>query len=322
MQGIELINKFGKKKRIKADKEIILTAGAIGSPQILLASGIGPESDLKRLGIPLHHALPVGRNLHNHVSIGIKMSINNAKYEDINIQAINEYLKNQSGPLSSTGLTQVTAFLESSRAIRGIPDIQVFFDGFTSNCAELIDNNKCLKNKFSSTCSLRREIVARPTTVIVKTRGYLTLRSNNPLDPPLIYPNYFTHSDDMKILVDGIKKIIQLTKTRAMKKWDLKLNETPIPACSRYYFGTDAYWECFIRMQTGPENHQSGTCKMGPINNPDSVVDSQLRLHGISNVRVADASIFPDVPNSNPCAAIIMVAEKVSDHIINTWRGL
>lgn len=322
MQGIELIDKFGIKKRIKADKEIILTAGAIGSPQILLASGIGPENDLKRLGIPLHHPLPVGQNLHNHVSIGIKMSINNVKYDDINIEAINEYLKNQSGPLSSTGLTQVTAFLESSRATQGIPDIQVFFDGFSSNCGELIDSNKCRKGKFSSPCSMRREIVARPTTVIVKTRGYLTLRSNNPLDPPLIYPNYLTHGDDMTILVDGIKKIIKLTETRAMKKWDLKLNETPIPACSRYYFGTDAYWECFIRRQTGPENHQSGTCKMGPIYNSDSVVDSQLRLHGISNVRVADASIFPDVPNSNPCAAIIMVAEKVSDHIINTWRGL
>lgn len=76
---------------------------------------------------------------------------------------------------------------------------------------------------------------------------------------------------------------------------------------------------CQIRTETGPENHQSGTCKLGPSTDPSAVIDSQLRIHGISNIRVADASIFPNVPNSNPIAGIMMVAEKAADMIKNTW---
>ncbi|XP_034936846.1 glucose dehydrogenase [FAD, quinone]-like [Chelonus insularis] len=319
--GVEIIDKNGVRKKIKADKEVILTAGAIGSPQILLSSGIGPRKDLEKLGIPLYQELPVGRNLHNHVSVGIKMSINDTYYQDITAQSIEEYMKNRTGPLASTGLTQVTAFLESSYAQSGVPDIQVFFDGFSSTCPKGGLNNKCPDGSLQS-CPTRREIVARPTTVIVKSLGYLTLRSKNPLDPPLIYPDYFTDNRDLKILVEGIKKVADLTKTKTMRKWDLRLDETPLPACSNYHFSTDAYWECVIRWQTGPENHQSGTCKMGPATDPQAVVNSELKVHGINNIRVADASIFPIVPNANPCAAIIMVAEKAADMIINTWEGI
>ncbi|XP_057339322.1 glucose dehydrogenase [FAD, quinone]-like [Microplitis mediator] len=319
--GIELIDKYGVKRRIKADKEVILTAGAVGSPQILLSSGIGPREDLRKVGITLYHELPVGRNLHNHVSVGLKMSINDTFYEDITLEAVKEYLSNRTGPLTSTGLTQVTAFLESSFAIPGVPDIQIFFDGYSSPCPKTGQQNECFDGNLQH-CPMRREISARPTAVVIKSRGVLTLRSANPLDRPVIYPNYFTDQEDLKVLIEGVKKVIELTKTHTMRKWDLRLDETILPACAKYPFGTDAYWECYIRMETGPENHQSGTCKMGPKTDPDAVVDSELRLHGISNIRVADASIFPDVPNANPCAAIIMVAEKAADMIINTWEGL
>ncbi|KAG8035400.1 hypothetical protein G9C98_006846 [Cotesia typhae] len=319
--GVELIDKFGVKRRIKADKEVVLTAGAVGSPQILLSSGIGPRNDMKKLGIPLYHDLPVGRNLHNHVSVGLKMSINDTYYEDITLDAINEYLANQTGPLTSTGLTQVTAFLESSFTTPGVPDIQVFFDGFSSSCPRTGQVHECFDGSLGD-CPRRREILARPTTVVVKSRGFLTLRSANPLDSPVIYPNYFTDEQDLKVLIEGVKKVIELTKTPTMRKWDLRVDDTVLPECAKYPFGSDAYWECYIRMETGPENHQSGTCKMGPRSDSDAVVDNQLRLHGIPNIRVADASIFPHVPNSNPSAGIIMTAEKAADMIINTWEGL
>jgi len=98
----------------------------------------------------------------------------------------------------------------------------------------------------------------------------------------------------------------------------LRLNIFCFPLIS-YHFGTDAFWMCQIRAETGPENHQSGTCKMGPSTDPNAVVDSELRVHGIPNIRVADASIFPIVPNANPIAAIMMVAEKAADMINNEW---
>jgi len=318
--GVELVDKNGHKRVIKCDKEVILTAGAIGSPHILLNSGVGPEKDLTRLGIKVYKDLPVGKNLHNHVSVGVPMSIRDTPYESMTMDAVSEYLEKRTGPLASTGITQLTAFLESSYAINGMPDIQVFFDGFSSTCPKTGLPNECPNGKIQSDCPDRREIVARPTVVSTESRGDLKLGSNNPLDPPLIYPNYFTNEKDLMILLEGVKKISKLIDTPAMKKWDLRLVEqTTSPLCSDYHFGTDAFWMCQIRAETGPENHQSGTCKLGPNTDPSAVVDSELRIHGLPNIRVADASIFPIVPNSNPIAAIMMVAEKAADMINNAW---
>ncbi|XP_023246416.1 glucose dehydrogenase [FAD, quinone]-like [Copidosoma floridanum] len=317
--GIELIDKLGTKRTYFANKEIILSAGAIGSPQLLMLSGIGPREELERLNLPVIIDLPVGRNLQNHVSVGVKMSIKDDYYETLSTDSVNEFLLRRTGPMSSTGLTQVTAFLESSYTKRGVPDVQVFFDGFSSTCARTGLDIEC-KDGSLGTCPARREIVARPTVVQTRSRGYLTLRSSDPLDHPLIYPNYFTNETDMRVLIEGVKKIVEMTDTQTLKRWDMKVDKTPHPWCSRYYFGTDAYWECLIRAQTGPENHQSGTCRMGSRTDPRSVVDPELRVLGVRNLRVADASIFPVLTNANPVAAIVAVAEKAADMIQAAWN--
>lgn len=230
--GVELVDKDGYKRVVKCDKEVILTAGAIGSPHILMNSGVGPEKDLTKFGIKVYKDLPVGKNLHNHVSVGVPMSIKDTPYEVVTMEAVNEYLEKKTGPLASTGITQVTAFLESSYAVNGIPDIQVFFDGFSSICPKTGLLNECINGKIQSECPDRREIVARPTVVYVESRGDLKLRSNNPLDPPLIYPNYFTNEKDLIILLEGVKKISKLVDTPAMKKWDLRLEQVRSPLCS------------------------------------------------------------------------------------------
>lgn len=229
--GVELIDKNGYKRVVKCDKEVILTAGAIGSPHILMNSGIGPEKDLAKLGIKVYKDLPVGKNLHNHVSVAVPMSIKDIPYETLTMDAVNEYLKSKSGPLASTGITQVTAFLESSYALNGMPDIQVFFDGFSSTCPQTGLFNECPNGKIGN-CPNRRKIVARPTAVYTESRGDIKLRSNNPLDLPLIYPNYFTNEKDMFILLEGIKKISELLDTPAMKKWDLRLEQIRSPLCN------------------------------------------------------------------------------------------
>ncbi|XP_011501811.1 PREDICTED: glucose dehydrogenase [FAD, quinone]-like [Ceratosolen solmsi marchali] len=317
--GIELIDKDGEVRKFMANNEIILTAGAIGSPQILLHSGIGPKGDLEKLNIPVIQDLPVGKNLQNHVSVAIKMSIMDNDYESLSLDSVNQYVFNRSGPVSSTGLTQLTAFLESDFAVPGVPDIQVFFDDFSTGCARAsLDSRECLDESLDS-CAERRLIVARPTVVRTNSRGYLKLRSDNPLDHPLIYPNYFTNVTDLKILVQGIKKVVELTKTIAMWKWDLKLEPHQHPWCSRFHFGTEAYWQCLARVKTGPENHQSGTCRMGG-DEFEAVVDHELRVHGVRNVRVADASVFPVLTNANPVSAIVVVAEKAASMISDFWR--
>lgn len=111
-------------------------------------------------------------------------------------------------------------------------EFQVFFDGYSSVCPKTGHHMECSDGGIGA-CPQRRKIVARPTVVIAKSRGYLQLGSTNPLDYPLIYPNYFTDEKDMKILIEGIRKVIQLTETKAMRKWDLRLEEKPHRWCSR-----------------------------------------------------------------------------------------
>lgn len=229
--GVELIDKNGNKKVLKCGKEVILTAGAVGSPHILMNSGVGPKADLAKLGIRVYKDLPVGKNLHNHVSVAVPMSIRDTPYETMTMEAVNEYLEKRTGPLASTGVTQVTAFLESSYATNGVSDIQVFFDGFSSTCPKTGLPNECLNGKVGI-CPNRRAIVARPTVVYAESRGEMKLRSAKPLDAPLIYPNYFTKEKDLSVLLEGIKKITKLVNTSAMKKWDLRLEQVRSPLCA------------------------------------------------------------------------------------------
>lgn len=230
--GIELIDKSGFKRIVKANKEVILTAGAIGSPHILLNSGIGPKQHLTTMGMHVVKDLPVGQNLHNHVSVAIYYSIKDVAYETMTMDSVNEYVESRSGPLTSTGLTQVTAFLESSYAASGVPDIQVFFDGFLPKCPRTGLEFECL-NGALALCSDRRQIVMRPTAVTVSSRGYMKLRCGDPIAPPLIYPNYFTDTKDLKVLVEAIKKTIDLVNTPTMKHWDLRLEPVIHPLCTK-----------------------------------------------------------------------------------------
>ncbi|XP_014608955.1 PREDICTED: glucose dehydrogenase [FAD, quinone]-like [Polistes canadensis] len=316
--GVELVDKYGRRKVVKCNKEVILTAGALASPQILLNSGIGPIEQLSKFGIKTYKDLPVGQYFINHVSVAVPMSIRDTSVETMTMKSVNEYLEFRTGELASTGLTQVTAFLESNFTVPGLPDLQVFFDGFSSYCPKTGLPNECTDGTVG-TCPGRRKIVARPTVVIPDSRGTLELRSSNPLDLPLLYPDYLTQEKDMKVLIEGIKQVLQLINTPTMKKWDLRLEELHTPLCAHLHTGSDAFWDCYIRAKTSAENHQAGTCKMGPATDTFAVVDPQLRVHGVSNIRVADPSIFPHLPNCNPIAAIMMVAEKASSMILNSW---
>jgi len=317
--GVEFIDKDGVKKTAYARKEVILSGGTIGSPQILLLSGVGPSEDLEALGIEVVQDLPVGRNLHNHVSVGVGFYINDTSYGTLTMKALTEYLEKHGGPMSGTGITQTTAFFLSKYAKDGVPDLQVFFDGFMATCSRTGLHEECTNGEFGD-CG-RRFINARPTNILPKSNGYLKLRSTNPKDHPLIFPNYFSATRDAEVLLDGIKLVIRLFETQTLQRWGARLDTTPAEGCEGPIFGSDEYWHCVISRHTGPENHQAGTCKMGPAGDATAVVDPQLRVHGIQNVRVIDASIFPYVPNSNTIAGVIMVAEKGADMIKKTWQS-
>lgn len=155
--------------------------------------------------------------------------------------------------------------------------------------------------------------------MLTRSKGYISLRTGNPLDDPVIQPNYFQDRRDVLAMVESIRIVLSLMDTRAMKKWDMRLEPTAYPECVSHAYGSDAYWACVVVTDTRPENHHTSSCKMGPADDPETVVDPELRVLGVPNLRVMDASVFPTGPNCNPIAPIIMVAEKGSDMVKRTW---
>lgn len=124
---------------------------------------------------------------------------------------------------------------------------------------------------------------------------------------------------DIKVLVEGIKFAIKLSETTPLKAYGMKLDTKHVEGCERYEFGCQEYWECAVRQNTGPENHQAGSCKMGPLRDPMAVVDHELRVHGVRGLRVIDASIMPKVTSGNTAGPVTMIAEKGAQLIKRAW---
>lgn len=125
--------------------------------------------------------------------------------------------------------------------------------------------------------------------------GRITLASNNPLSPPNIWANDLAEPIDRAIIYDGIRKILKLSKAKALEKYGLKKINQNVPECAQYKKGSIKHWDCQIQYNTRPENHQAGTCKMGSTADPMAVVSSDLKVYGVNGLRVADASIMPQV---------------------------
>lgn len=121
------------------------------------------------------------------------------------------------------------------------------------------------------------------------------MASNDPFEKPVIRGNYLTDPMDEAVLLHGIQIALSLSNTSALAKYNMTLSNAPLPACSQHAYPSDDYWRCAIREDTGPENHQAGSCKMGPATDRMAVVDPRLRVHGIRGLRVADTSIMPRV---------------------------
>jgi hypothetical protein len=215
---------------------------------------------------------------------------------------------------------QVTAILNSKYAdpAGNHPDVQLFFGGYLANCAKTgaIGEPEDLLNP-----SYKRRISVSPVVLHPKSRGFVALKNSDPLVPPLMHANYLSDPADMATMLDAINVTLRLGNTRVLKeRFGIELDTTPISSCiQKYIFGSDGYWECYARTATGPENHQAGSCRMGPSSDQMAVVDPELKVYGVKNLRVMDASIMPTVVSGNTNAPVIMIAEKGSDMIKKQW---
>lgn len=319
--GVELEYR-GKRYIVKVRKEVIVAGGTVNSPQILMLSGIGPRQDLSRVGIPTVHELPgVGRNLHNHVTFYLDYQLKKVQgVNDMNWANAMEYLLNRKGPLSSTGMSQFTARLNSKYAEPSgkHPDLQMFFAGYLAKCAT---TGEVGAPNDPAHPTDPRQIYISPVVLHPKSRGYISLKSNNPMDHPLIFANYLMEPEDSLVLVDGIRLAQRLANATILKdKYGIELSREEYGSCAAVHgYDSDDFWQCAVKHSTGPENHQVGTCKMGPKTDKMAVVDKDLKVHGIDNIRVMDASVIPSVVSGNTHATCVMIAEKGVDSIRSKW---
>eukprot|EP00918_Siedleckia_nematoides_P105965 GHVU01231304.1.p1 GENE.GHVU01231304.1~~GHVU01231304.1.p1 ORF type:complete len:598 (+),score=63.32 GHVU01231304.1:326-2119(+) len=329
--GVEFI-RDGKIQTVKARKEIILSAGAVGSPHILLLSGVGPKKHLSDMKIPLVADLPVGEYMEDHITTFFRPAFKIDKpvtfTPDVmgSLSTIAKYKLWRGGPLSTT-ISEGVAFFRSKYQPKEeqFPYIQLhilnvligFNDGIEVHMAKYW-------NKDSGSCSALHKglhnvhgVHLMPILLHPKNPGTLRLNTTNPLDSPLIDPNYLSDAQDVKIMVEGIRIGQQLGKTKAFKALNAEPLDTPLPHCKQHQYDTDEYWECFVRHETMTIYHPTSTCKMGATDDKSAVVDPQLRVRGLEGLRVADASIMPHVVSGNTNAASIMIGEKAADIILN-----
>ena len=148
-----------------------------------------------------------------------------------------------------------------------------------------------------------------------KSKGTIRLRSRDPFESPNIEPNYLSHEDDVKTLIEGIRLSKKLAGTSALQTVSAKMRKVLHANCTEAVYESDEYWECFIRHMATTLYHPTSTCKMGASDDQSAVVDPQLRVRGVEGLRVVDASVMPMITSGNTNAPTIMIAEKAADMI-------
>ena len=293
--GVELANGT----ILRADKEVLLSSGAIGSPRLLMLSGIGPADHLASVGItPLVDQPGVGSNLQDHLDLFVIAECTGHhtydRYAKPHMSALAglRYILTRGGPVASS-LFETGGFWYADPVARS-PDIQFHLglgSGIEAGVASMPHGGVTLNSAY-----------LRP-----RSRGTVRLASANPADAPLIDPNYWHDPHDREMSIRGLKLAQEIMRQDALKPYVLA-ERLPGPSVQ-----TEQDYINYACRHSKTDHHPAGTCRMG--SDPAAVVDPRLRFNGVAGLRVVDASIMPQVVSSNTNAATIMIAEKAADMI-------
>jgi choline dehydrogenase len=288
--GVE-VEQDNQLKQLRAEREVILAAGAYNSPQLLMLSGIGPSAELKLQGIEAVADLPVGRNLQDHPFALISVLVNSESLLSELRKPENMALLRSEGRGSLTSnYAEVGGFWRSEEGLQA-PDLQ-----YQALPLMFVDQGLRIPTDHAVSWG--------PCLLTPQSRGAVQLRSAEPSSKPRILHNYYSEETDLEAMVRGVQKAMEIADQPAMRGL-MRGHVEPYPRSD-----SKADVREFVRRATQTIYHPVGTCAMGPV------VDPELHVHGFENLRVVDASVMPTIIRGNTNAPTIMIAEKAADHIL------
>lgn len=291
---------------VKAREEVILSAGAIGSPKLLMLSGVGPRDALRQFNIECLSDVPgVGSNLHDHAYLMQRWhsrlpTINKMRVGTV-VKGLSDYVLKGQGLLALT-MVQVQVMHRSDPALAA-PDLQLQFIPFA--ITRDVDEN----GMFNVQMAKHEGVQASLTFLKPRSRGRISLRSASPDDPPRIEYQYLSHADDVRDMLRGVREVHRIMQQPAMSAITNGQFD-PERECR-----TEADWERYARNNVTSSYHPVGTCRMGI--DDQAVVDAQLRVRGVRGLRVVDASVMPVITAGNTNAPSMMIGERAADFILN-----
>jgi len=315
---------------VRANREVILAAGTIGSAQLLMLSGVGPKEHLTSLQIPIVADLPVGSGLQMPVGFVssefmLKEPIAVTDFKAKSVLTMMDYYLFGSGYMSCPCHLEGSLFTQvADNSSDALPDVEIrLLNTLLGNSPESISQfadinnfNQHVVELFHGNVNMQDGLSLMPVVLHPVSRGVVHLQSSDAHSSPLIDPQLLTASQDIRTAIEGVRVAEKFASTVMFKSLGAKLLHRMHPMCNKLDAGSNAYWECYIRHTAFPiVQRMSGTCRMGPSSDPQAVVDTQLRVLSVDGLRVVDASVMPEIVSGDTNVAVVMIAERAADFI-------